>query len=104
MWQGWINVFAGAWLILCGFIPALRSPVSMFAAGAVIFVDGILGTIENRSWQSGLNAAAGAWLFLSGIWFGLYVPWNFLVFGVFVLLLAGWNLSQHPNPTHATAQ
>jgi hypothetical protein len=58
MWQGWLNVCAGAWLILCGFIPALRSPVSMFAAGAVILVDGILGSIENRSWQSGLNAAA----------------------------------------------
>ncbi len=103
MWEGWINIAAGVWLIICGFIPELRTPVSMLAPGAIIFLLGALGAYENRSWQSALNGAAGVWLFLSGIWFSLYVPWNFLVFGVFVGLLAVWNISQHPTLTHASA-
>ncbi len=43
MWQGWIDLAVGIWLIISDFIPALRTPTSMLAAGAVAIVFGFWG-------------------------------------------------------------
>ena len=100
MWQSWFNVIAGIWMILCGFIPGLRTPVSMIVPGAVALVFGYWSAADKKEWKGALNGTIGVWLLLSSIWFGLYVPWNFLVFGVALTLIALWNISEHSNPTH----
>jgi len=104
MWQSWINAIAGIWLIVCGFVPILRTPASMIAAGAAVFVFGFWNTAQVKSWQAVINGLAGIWIFLSGLWFGVIVPWNFLIFGVLITLMAIWDFSQHNHPQHVPAQ
>jgi len=99
MWQGWIDLAVGIWLIVSGFVPALRTPASMLVAGAVAIVFGFWGASRANSWQGTINGIIGIWLFLSAIWFSLVVPWNFFVFGVAVAILAIWNIAQNPENT-----
>jgi len=101
MWQGWINLAAGAWLIVSAFVPAIRTPVSMFVAGIVIAVFGFWASI--RSWQSTVNGIIGIWRFISGIALGLAVTWNFFIAGAVIGLLAIWNVSETHEETHAHA-
>ena len=100
MWQGWIDLAAGIWLIICGFIPLLRTPVSMLVGGAVVFIFGFWGASRNNSWQGTINGIIGAWLFLSAIWFNLVVTWNFFIFGAVIAILAIWNVTEHSEPSH----
>jgi len=104
MLQAWFNIAVGLWLLLCGFIPSLQTPASMFVAGAVAMLFGFWGTGRTGSMQSTVNGMIGIWLFLSGIWFDLYVPWNFLVFGAAITILAIWNTTEHTHPTHVMAK
>ncbi|MFZ0455461.1 MAG: hypothetical protein WCE54_13670 [Ignavibacteriaceae bacterium] len=99
MWQGWIDLAVGIWLIVSGFITALRTPASMLVAGAVAIVFGFWGASRANSWQGTINGIIGIWLFLSAIWFSLIVPWNFFVFGVAIAILAIWNIAQNPEQT-----
>lgn len=101
MWQSWMNILAGIWLIICGFIPQLRTPASLIAAGAAVLVFGFWNTAQIKSWQGIINGLAGIWLFLSGLWFGIFFQWNFLIFGVLITLVAFWNSAQHNHPEHA---
>ena len=100
MLQSWFNIAAGAWLIVCGFVPSLQTPASMIVAGAVAMLFGFWGAGRTGSWQSIINGMIGIWLFLSGVWFTLYVPWNFFVFGAAAFILAAWNTTEHPTPSH----
>ena len=104
MWQSWINLIDGIWLILCGFITALRTPASMIVGGAVAIVLGYWSAVSSKDWKRAVNGTIGIWLFLSGLWFNLDVRWNFLIFGVALLLISLWNISNHPTPTNITAK
>lgn len=99
MWQGWVDMIVGVWLILCGFVPGLQTSWSMLLAG---FAVGVIG-FSARTWQGNLNGLSGIWLFLSAVWFGLVAPWNFFLFGAIITVLAVWNVSQHPHPEHLPA-
>ena len=105
MWQAWFNLAVGIWLVICGFIPGLQTPVSMLVPGAVAFIFGFWSTYTDKSWQGIVNGVSGIWLFLSAVWFGLFIQWNFLVFGVLIGIMALWNITEHPHRAHhATAQ
>ncbi len=103
MWQAWLNIAVGIWLIICAFVPALWTPASMIVPGVVSFVFGFWGGGMESSWQGYVNGVIGTWLFLSGIWFMLYEPWNFFLSGIVVTVLAIWNSIQHQHPMHAAA-
>ena len=98
MWQGWIDLAAGVWLIVSTFIPAIRTPASIIAAGIVVFIFGFWGAARVNSWQGTVNGIIGIWLFLSGVAFMLAVPWNFFISGVVIGILAIWNIAQHETP------
>jgi hypothetical protein len=59
MWQAWFNLAVGIWLIICGFIPSLQTPVSIFVPGAVAFIFGFWSTYEKSSWQGIVNGVSG---------------------------------------------
>lgn len=104
MWQGWFDLAVGIWLIISTFIPAIRTPASMIAAGAAAVLFGFWGAGRRNSWQGTLNGIIGIWLILSGIWFYLAVPWNFFFSGLVIGILAIWNVAGHPAKKHITAQ
>ncbi len=98
MWQAWLDLAVGIWLIVCGFVPIIRTPASMIVAGIVAFVFGFWGAARVNSWQGTINGIIGIWLFLSGVAFGLAVPWNFFIAGIVIGILAIWSLSEHTTP------
>jgi hypothetical protein len=98
MWQGWMDLAAGIWLIISAFIPAIRTPASMIVGGIVVFVFGFWGAARVNSWQGTINGIIGIWLFLSGVAFMLAVPWNFFISGVVIGILSIWNVAQHESP------
>ncbi len=100
MWQGWIDLADGVWLIIAGFIFSIRTPASMLIAGCVAILFGFWAS--TRSWQGAVNGIIGIWLFVSAVWFNLAVPWNFFISGVIVAAMAIWNISAHSTVTHST--
>ncbi len=100
MWQGWVDIIIGIWLILCGFIPALQTPPSMLIAGVAAAIFGFW----SKTWQGTTNGIIGFWLFFSGVWFGLVAPWNFFISGGIMTILAVWNATKHPHVQHMPAQ
>lgn len=102
MWQAWINLIVGAWLIIAGIIPVLREPVSMFVAGIAAIIFGFWGSGQVNSWQGTVNGIIGIWLALSALFFTLAVGWNFIIFGAVMLCLAAWNAGEHPHPQKVT--
>ncbi len=103
MWQGWFDFIVGIWLVISGFIAAIRTPASMIVAGAAAVVFGFWGAGRSNSWQGTVNGILGIWLLLSAIWFNLAMPWNFFVSGAIIAILAIWNVAEHPETKHVTA-
>ena len=101
MWQGWIDIAVGVWLIVCGFVPGLQSSASMVVGGAVATVFGFWGAGRTNGWQGTINGLIGIWLLLSAIVFLLVVPWNFFLSGIIIGALAIWNVAQNPAETIA---
>lgn len=101
MWQGWIDLAAGMWLIVCSFVPALQSPASMIVGGVAAIIFGFWGASRVHSWQGTVNGLIGVWLFLSAVAFFLVVPWNFFASGIVIGVLAIWNIAQNPMQTIA---
>ena len=96
MWQGWFDLAVGIWLIISAFVPAIRTPASMVAAGATAIIFGFWGAGRRNSWQGTINGLIGIWLLISAIWLFLAVPWNFFFSGVVIGILAIWNIASHP--------
>lgn len=103
MWQGWINIAVGVWLIICGFVPQLQTPAGILIPGIVSVIFGFWGAGRVNSWQGTVNGIIGIWLFLSGVAFGLAVPWNFFISGIVVGILAIWNTAEHAEPGHTVS-
>lgn len=104
MWQGWFDLAAGIWLIVCTFIPSLHTPISMIVGGAVVTIFGFWGARARDSWQGTVNGIIGIWLLLSGIWFSLAVSWNFFLSGIIIAVFAIGNVSRPPISKGATRQ
>jgi hypothetical protein len=96
MWQGWINVMTGLWVLSCGFFFDLRSFPNLWAPGAVILIFGLWAGKRGNSWQGFFNAIIGIWLILSGIAFNLNTTWNYIISGALISIIAIWNVSITP--------
>lgn len=93
MWQGWINLILGVWLILTGFVSTLQTPLNLIIVGilAVIF-----GFWTYKNWQGDVAGVLGIWLFLSGVWWNLLSPLNFIIVGVLLGIVGIWEGLVHP--------
>ncbi len=87
MWQGWVNLILGAWLILSAFVPALRTPANLASLGILIAV---FGFWVSREWQGKLIGILGIWAFLGGAWFNFLAPGNFIIIGLIVSACGLW--------------
>ena len=97
MWQGWIDIVAGIWVLSCGFFNPLRLMDNMWIPGIIVAVLGAWTVIKAKSWQGLINSLIGFWLVLSGIAFSLNTEWNFVIFGSLIIIFTLWNVSANPN-------
>lgn len=104
MWQSWINLVTGLWLILCGLVPSLQSPGTIIIPSIIVVIFGFWSTAQIKSWEETINGIIGIWLFISGVWLALWVPWNFIILGGIITVLSIVNLIDHPSPSTQAPQ
>ncbi|HBY19312.1 MAG TPA: hypothetical protein DEH00_09120 [Candidatus Marinimicrobia bacterium] len=85
MWQAWVNVILGLWLVVSGFIPSLQANWNMIIAGIVI---AILGFTVSKEWPAIVAGVVGIWIFISGLVPSLIAPINFIIAGIVVLIVS----------------
>lgn len=93
-----INLTAGIWLIICGFVQTLQTQSVIIAAGVTLILFGCWGAAAANSWQGSINGIIGIWLFLNGALLTLTVQWNFFISGIFIIVLALWDLAGYEAP------
>jgi len=96
MWQGWINLILGAWLIISAFVPSLQTPANLIIVGILAAV---FGFWTYKNWQGDIAGILGIWMFLSGIWWNLLSPANFIIVGLLLGICSVWEGLVHPKPT-----
>ena len=98
MWQNWINLTAGVWLVTAAFIPAVTEVRSASTwdnslVGGIVVLVGIAAAVGNKQTMCWLNAAIGAWLITTA-----FIPtvvgqlgfWNDLGAGVAIIAVSTW--------------
>lgn len=95
MWQGWIDLIMGLWVLSCGFVNRMQVNDNMWIPGVMVLFFGLWSAKRGNSWQGFINSLFGLWLFLSGVFFALNTGWNFIIFGTIITILALWNVSAH---------
>jgi len=88
MWQGWINLILGLWVLVSGLIGTLQGLISLIIYGVAIAILGFWGA---KKWQGIVMGIIGVWLVISGIFYStLGMPWNYIVFGLITAALGIW--------------
>ncbi len=85
MWQAWVNVILGLWLVVSGFIPTVQVNWNMIICGILI---AILGFTVSKKWPAIVVGILGVWILISGLVSSLIVPVNFIIAGIVVLILS----------------
>ncbi|MCD6234568.1 MAG: SPW repeat protein [Candidatus Marinimicrobia bacterium] len=101
MWQAWVNVILGLWLVVSGFIPGVQVNWNMIIAGILI---ALLGFTASKKWPAIVAGILGIWIFISGLFPSLIVQINFIIAGLAVLILSLiLALQKTPGETKTTA-
>jgi hypothetical protein len=87
MWQGWITLVLGMWLLFSLFISSLQTPLNLIIIGILAAVSGFW---SSKNWQGWVNGILGLWILLSGSVFNLAFSWNFIISGILLILLGFW--------------
>lgn len=94
MWQAGINLLAGTWVLISGFVSAAVTPANYIIVGIVIAVCGFWKS--KTQWQGIVNGILGLWLIFSGLVSPLVVPVNQWIIGLVVGILASWQIWGSP--------
>ncbi len=86
MWQVWITLLIGLWMVLSGLVPGLDASGNYIVTGAILTIFGFWA----GRWQGTINGLLGLWIVLSGIVPSLIAPGNLIVVGIVVTVLAIW--------------
>ncbi len=87
MWQGWVNLILGIWLIISGFVSSLQTPANLIVVGILATV---FGFWAYKMWQGIANGILGLWTLLSGLVFHLLNPTNFIIVGLLMGVFGAW--------------
>ncbi len=85
MWQAWINVVLGLWLVVAGFIPAVQVNWNMIICGIII---ALLSFLSSKEWPAIVAGIVGIWILISGLVPSLIAQVNFIIAGLVVLILS----------------
>jgi hypothetical protein len=87
MWQNWVDIVLGIWLILSGLSFPLVTEGNLVITGVLIF---IIGLLTLRYFNGMIMVVLGFWMVISGLIISLATPANFIVNGALILLFALW--------------
>jgi len=85
MWQGWVSLIIGMWLILSGLFSGLQVPFNMVFFGILAV---IVGFFLLRGWEGVFTGAFGIWLIISGFISGFITAQNFVVIGILISIIS----------------
>jgi hypothetical protein len=95
MWQAWVNLIAGIWLIVGGIIPSLQSDTSLIVPGIVVAVFGFW----SGKWQGIINGIMGILLILNAAMYYFSTGWVYIIFGIIILVMSIWSLMPNSGMT-----
>lgn len=100
MWQNWINLTLGVWLIIAAFVPGITASQGAslwndLVVGIVVLLVAIWAALQNRQSLCWLNALAGGWLLISAFIPGITAVqsgnlWNDLIIGIVITTVGVW--------------
>ncbi len=100
-WEDWVSWVLGIWLCLAPwalyFEQDSRSRVASVVTGVLLIATQAMTLSAFRAWEEWLNVVFGAWLIVAPWLLGIGNPatiTNFLIVGVIVISLAGYELRQ----------
>lgn len=106
----WINVLAGAWLIISPFVFGNPLPFQSneFWIGLLVGIVALVRAFSpaRNVWLSWVNLIAGVWLLFSPFALGYTITsliWNSLILGAIVTADAIWNLAAGSSASHRHA-
>jgi hypothetical protein len=85
MWQGWISLIIGVWLILSGLSSGLQGPFNMVLFGLLAV---LVGFFLLRGWEGVFTGIFGIWLIISGFISGFVTAQNFIVIGILISIIS----------------
>jgi hypothetical protein len=85
MWQSWISLVLGIWLIISGLIVGLQGSFSMVIIGLLAV---IVSFFFLKGWEGVLNGILGVWLIICGFIHGLITTQNYLVVGILISIIS----------------
>ncbi len=100
MWQDWLNLILGLWLIVAGFIPALNT-----AAGRLwdYLIVGVLvlifsAWVAKQRWPEWFNLILAIWLIIAAFipWTGAAVMANSIIVGILIAIFGLWAALMKP--------
>lgn len=108
IWQDWVNLILGAWLIVSPWVMDYSS--AGFAAGdawilgvAVVIIS-VVGLISPNVWEEWLNLLLAALILISPITVGFIhqdvAVWNSVVLSVLIGAAAIWGLARQVKYSH----
>lgn len=116
-WQDWVNFLLGLWVFgspwLLEHSMATEAPSggilgmwSLWFVGLAVSVIATIALYAFNAWEEWTNLALGAWLLVSpwvlGFSKSAVLMGNAMIFGVLVLVLAGWALAEETAQKRAT--
>lgn len=100
-WEDWVNWILGIWLCLAPwalyFEQDGKPTVTSIITGVLLIATQAVTLSAFRPWEEWLNVVFGAWLVAAPWLLGIHNPaaiTNFLIVGVMVVSLAGYELRQ----------
>lgn len=89
MWQGWLNLLLGLWLIISGLLTALQGPANMVIVGVLAV---FIGFFLVRKWEGVAIGILGIWVLICGFITGFITTHNLLVTGIVISLISMINI------------
>ena len=86
MWQAWLSLIIGVWLIFSGIISDLQQVLNVFISGALLV---LFSFFFLKGWEGVVNGFLGIWLVLCGLMAVLITPLNCLMIGILTLIVSG---------------
>ena len=108
-WQDWVNVLLGLWVFgspwliehtMITEVPGggLLGMWNAWVVGLVVVVIAGIAVYAYKAWEEWTNIALGLWLLVSpwvlGFSKSAALMWNAVIFGVLILVFAGWILAE----------
>ena len=94
MWESWLNLGLGVWLLSIG-LRQHTSPGALLVVGTVATIFGLWIATTRNHVAGALTLLLGVWLYVAAVVTPFAGPRRYLVAGIALALSALWDLATH---------